>query len=309
MIIRKKRIRAVERHFGFLSPGTRVVLGVTVARLSSGQLKSAGFEGELTVGSSVLPPATAGPVSLRNAEGHNIVHDDEPMETAYRQVEWSWLEFNGPYDRVEKSKIVDVPYERYPRTFVPPPGVELTVSKSTDGTTLLVTTAIDFEPGSFDRLLHTANLLLELFGACEVFTDDLDSIVQTPLRTLNWEVLPPGEHPWEKLRERVEPIISNRPQKSQVVIRHRLETIGRHQPAFVAVGRAGFRGYLIFGFPTRNLFVLESTLRDNATYVFAEGWKDLSRRTKAEILSGNLQKERIIHREGWGDRVDGLLAS
>ena len=43
------------------------------------------------------------------------------------------------------------------------------------------------------------------------------------------------------------------------------------------------------------------------TYVFDRDWEDLSRKTKAEILQGNLQKDRLIHRTTWDRQVDALM--
>lgn len=88
----------------------------------------------------------------------------------------------------------------------------------------------------------------------------------------------------------------------------RIETINIYGPEFVAVGHAGFSGYLVFGFPAHALYVLESTQVNNATYIFAEDWEDLSKKTKAEILNHDLQEDRIIHRKGWFSRMRDLLA-
>lgn len=310
MTIRKSRIRSVDANFGFLAQGAALVLAVRVEDLAPEQVELVGFDQEnLEVGTAVLPPAALGPVSRRNAEGHEVINKDQPKETAYRQKPWTWHEWHGPYERVEKSKIVDVPYERYPRSFVPPQGVELTVSEDGQGRLLLSTPKMHHTPQSPEELLHVANLLLEAFGFFEVLTADLGSVSKAPVRRLNWEVLPTGEHPWARLKKRLEPILKDRPEESQVVIEHRLKAIEAKGPAFVAVGRAGFRGYLIFGFPEKELFVLESTLRDNATYVLEENWEEISTLSKAEILSDALHHSRIIHRGGWHGRVDVLLAS
>jgi hypothetical protein len=92
------------------------------------------------------------------------------------------------------------------------------------------------------------------------------------------------------------------------IIEHRLEAINSYGPTFYAIGQAGFRGYIVFGFSDRDIFFLESMYFGNATYVFEDNWETLSKMTKAEILNHNLQKDRIIHREGWENRVDKLLS-
>lgn len=82
-----------------------------------------GFSSELKPGETVLPSPKMVPVSRRNAEGSYIIHKDQPMETAYRTVEWTWKQWAGRGETVEVSDFVDVPYKRYPRTFVPPYGI------------------------------------------------------------------------------------------------------------------------------------------------------------------------------------------
>ena len=127
------------------------------------------------------------------------------------------------------------------------------------------------------------------------------------MRRLNWEILPPGRYPWEQLKERVNPVIKQAKEGNQKVILNRFETINSFAPEFYAIGRGGFRGYLIFGFPKQNIYILESIFTYNATYVFEEKWEALSQMTKAQILNENLQKERIIHQKGWHARIRQLV--
>lgn len=69
----------------------------------------------------------------------------------------------------------------------------------------------------------------------------------------------------------------------------------------------GFSRYVVFGFPQKNLYVVESMVYGNATYMFARDWESLSRMTKAEILEGGLHEQRLVHRLGWEDEVRRLL--
>ncbi len=82
-----------------------------------------------------------------------------------------------------------------------------------------------------------------------------------------------------------------------------------NEPEFVAIGRAGFSGYVVFGFPSKSLYILESTKTNNATYVLEDDWEYLSGLTKAEILNNRLHKERILHRENWFTEIARVLAS
>jgi hypothetical protein len=309
MIIIGKRIRSLERHLAAVKQGTTLVFAKGVDSRDADLLGEIGFSKQMEEGETVLPSPRFGPISRFNADGKERVHRDRPMETAHRQAEWTWQEWNGPYDTVERSKIVDIPYQRYPRTVIPPPSVELAIRKR-QGISFIVTPPIEFSEKNKDTVLHYINLMLELFGVTEVLMEDLqDLITQVPVKSLNWKVLPPGEWPWKRIKPEVEKILDTASKGNRPVIEHRLETVSQYGAEFVAIGRAGFRGYIIFAFPKRTLYVLESAYTGNATYVFSEDWERLSKLTKAEILQGNLQEDRIIHRQGWENRLRSLLDS
>jgi hypothetical protein len=308
MVITGKRIRNLDKHFRSIPKRKHVVIALSDLTRFARRLYRIGFSSNLTIGETVLPPADFGPISKFNAEGTYQVHRNRPMETCYRLVEWHWQEWNGRYDRVDRSKIVEVPYKRYPRTFISPEGIELTVAKATTQDMVLVTPPIEFNTANTTHLLHRINLFLEIFGECSILTKKLQHLYRAPLRRLNWHVLPPGKMPWRQLESRVKPIIDKVPKGKREVIRNQLETINKHQPDFVAIGRAGFRGYIIFGFPKRNIYVLESIYHGNATYVFKNDWERLSQMTKAEILNQNLQEDRMIHRLSWYEKIKKLLS-
>lgn len=307
MIIQKSRIRSLNANLPGVTEGERVALGVDVSPDHPTHLPDLGFSEPLKAGETVLPPAS-GPVSRRNAEGDEIVHRDQPQETAFRQVEWRWEEFRGRYGREERSRIVDVPYKRYPRTFVPPASLELRLVDHRDrGWLVVIDATFEVDRSEPGPLVHAINLLLELFGECEVFTEQLESLQATQVRRVNWDILPRGRHPWADVEARVRDVLGEKGDRERVAYEHRWERINTYGPEFVAVGRAGFRGYLVFGFPESDLYVLESAYYGNATYVLGEDWEQLSQRTKAELLDADLHRGRIIHREGWDREIHELL--
>jgi hypothetical protein len=309
MIIRKRRIRKVEKYLGFITPGSRIALGLSEINRLVDKLHLCGFSQALEIGETVLPNASLGPVSQFNAEGKYIKHKDQPMETAYRMVEWHWKEFRGRHDTEDMTDWRNVSYPRYPRTYVSAPSVELQIASNAQGSSMLIADPVEYNEDNFDTIRHTVNLFLEIFGECQIFGDDLEQIIHSPLIRLNWKILPPGRYPWERLEEHVRPLIEQARQGNQVIIEDRFKTINGYNPDFHAVGQAGFYGYVVFGFPAKGIFVFESIFTRNATYVFDENWEDLSKMTKAEILSEQLQRDRIIHLRGWHDRILTLLSS
>ncbi len=307
MIITGKRKRKLDKRLGFLIEGKKVNIGVPVSEDNRERIKKIGFTESLNEGETVLPRPIFGSISRFNAEGKYLIHKDQPMEKAYRQREWSWEQLAGYHETETKSKIVDVPYKRYPRTFIPPISVELSVVINKGNKKYVVAPEQILDLSNSEKPLHIINIFLEIFGYCEILTADLEDYVLKNVRRLNWEVLPPGKWPWNKIKDKVLPIIQQTNEQKQAVVIHRLKTITKIEPDFSAIGRAGFRGYIIFGFTKKNIYTLESIFTGNATYVFGEKWKFLSQLTKAEILDKSLQKDRIVHRKKWDKHINNLL--
>lgn len=307
MIIAGKRKRKLDKKFLSLVEGTKIILGLAINGEIKNVLLEIGFTEFLSEGETVLPASNFGPICRFNSEGKFVIHKDQPMETAYRQIEWTWEQWAGYHNTETQTKIVDVPYKRYPRTLVPPPSIELSIIQNKDGNKYVVASEQELNFKNPDSLIHTINIFLEIFGYCEILSENLEGYAIKNLRRLNWEVLPPGKWPWKKIEKEVSPIVQKTTQQNQIVIKYRLKIITSYIPGFVAIGHAGFYGYLIFGFPKKNLYALESIYTGNATYIFEEEWEDLSKLTKAEILQGKLQKDRIIHREKWERHINNLL--
>ena len=119
MIIKKTRIRNLRPHLSILKDGAKFYIGIQISPDLGALTSKIGFTPDLKNGETVLPASLFGPISRFNSNGKRIALKNEPMETAYRQVEWHWKDWGG-YDH---WKIVDVPYKRYPGKFLKPPSV------------------------------------------------------------------------------------------------------------------------------------------------------------------------------------------
>jgi hypothetical protein len=305
MIIKQTRIRNLDRHLAGISPGDTLVFALRDLPLHHPRIEQAGFHIPLTSGDAVLPRAR-GPISRFNAEGKYIIHRDRPKETVYHQRELHWVEWHGQ-ERIEQTGIKDIPYERYPRTFVPPPSVEFKIATTTSGDLILVSAQQAYSEVTAAACMHTINLLLEYFGECHVLNTDLQSIINVPVIKLNWHILPEGVRPWESLEPLLKGVIPGFESNKNKVFRNNLAFINSFKPTFAAVGRAGFSGYVVFGFPSKNIYVCESVFINNATYIFDANWEVLSQMTKAEILNQSWQKGRIIHTPEWHSKMRTLL--
>lgn len=306
MRIEQTRVVNPRRYLTGFDEGNLVRVCVPLAEVAQKRLEEIGLPENAPLGTRVLP-ARLGPISVFNAEGRYEPQTDQPMETAYRQTEWHWTEWHG-HRRVRQSGIFDVPYKRYPRIFTPPPSVEVQLQKGATGDALLVTDPMTVSNDSPADIKHAINLFLELFGCCYLYGETLAPPAEAAVRRVNWEILPPGEYPWTRVRARLREIIDQQPPGNRPVIWSRIEAVaalpGRE---FVAIGRGGFRGYVIFAFPQQGYYICENIEYGNATYAFGEDWERLSQLTKKEILDGNLHEHRLVHRQGWALRLNDLF--
>lgn len=305
-----RKTRNIAKYLGHLKPSERFLLGLRVDGSIETRLNELGFAIPFVPGHRLLPGAAYGPASRRNAEGFDIIHKDQPMETKFRQVEWRWTQFRGRYDTEEVSKIVDVPYLRYPRTHVPAYSVELEIKMRSDGALFVTTDAFLNEPDNLVVATNTANMLRETLGGFEVLDEKLAGWVSAPVRRMNWQVLPAGKNPWDAAKPVLERLVERAPAGNQSVLWARLLAVGEKRPDFVAVGTGGFDGYSIFGFEAKKLCVLESPKVNNATYILPlESWETLSQMTKAEILDARAHKGRLIHTRSWFNALSDVLCA
>jgi hypothetical protein len=306
MRIQKKRVRNLQVNLPGINVGEELNIVVPIKEIEKSHLQRIGFHERPKTGQRILP-SVIGSVSRLNAKGSFIRHRDQPMETCYRQHQWHYTQFHGP-DKVDVEEIVDVPYKRYPRTLIDPPSIELEIIVLENGNQAVsIVGLVAFYEDNFANLQHAINLMLELFGFCDVVDKSFVSLGLSPVISLNWKVLPPGEMPWKDLEPHLKKVINFQKKGSRPVLSYRFNIINQYNPKFVAVGHGGFTGYVIFGFPDICCYLLECNRYGNATYVFEDNWGILSQLTKAEILNNNFHKTRIIHLPHWDALIRKLL--
>jgi hypothetical protein len=301
MKIIKRRIRNAESYLATIRNGENFHIAFTDINAQLQRVNQIGFTTNLTEGEAILPEGI-GPISRFNANGKFNIRRDLEKEPFYIERVWTWTDWGGN----THSRIVSIRRLRYPRELITPPSEELLID-SYNVNKIIVSRQLTKTPENFEDIKHIMNLFLEYFGEFDLIREDYQPFVAENITRLNWKIFPQGEYPWERVRvvanERIQrQSIGNRP-----IIENHLEKISAFIPNFVAVGQGGFSDYVVFGFPDRNLYIFESVRPGNATYIFNNNWVDLSRLTKGEILSNNLQQERILHTPTWEQRINQVL--
>jgi hypothetical protein len=305
MRLKQRRILDAEPYLAGLPKGEAFKI---IAYPPEGHsLKRAGFGDSRTLGETVLP-SVVGSVSRFNAEGGWQVHRDRPKERRYMST-WlaQWTEWAGRGRTRQVEELRDVYRSCYPRTFIEPPGLELTYLNRAGAPLVALSATFLNDPGSRGQIRHAINLMLELFGSCELVRDDLSSYAPPGVKRINWRMLPPGAHPWPTLRNHLDQTLRGTSPLTRQMILERQEFLVSLNPAETYVGLGGFADYIAYTFPDRGVVVLESVKHGNALYAFGDNWRRVSQLTKAQVLNGNVHLARIIHANGWKRRLVSFL--
>ena len=287
--------------------GKDFLLGVKLSVLEDKQIEKIADKLSWEDGDSFLPNKI-GRFSKRNADGTEIIRKDLPKEKVTRSFWTTRSQFDGRDSRTTVSDFVTRTYERYPRKTIPAQNIPTLCIENNKKLYFF----IKIYPTDSDELfIHKVNLALEVFGSeLDIHIPAKDGFVALPvkMRFVNWIILPKGTklEMEEAIRQSLSPKLkpSIRP-----VIEKRMSEIHNFGPDEVVLGFGGYKGYVVYNFPSKGISVLESDNPNNATYVFEHSkWKDLSKLSKTEILANHLFKERIIHDQSWKVQVNKLLA-
>ena len=286
----------MENNLNFLQEGQTFFLAST-NQTPAASMNRVGFTEALNIGETILP-SIVGRASRFNAEGGYTLLRNLPKETYYQERVWEWEDWGGNHH----SKIVYIPHQRFQRQPIPAPAEELTLVEIA-GRPISVTKMLTYSPENHSEIKHLLNLMLELYGECEVLQNDLAAILPRDVRRLNWDVLPPGEYPFERVMARMTDMLANQSVNKRTIYLDRVTKLSALGAQLIAYGRAGFSGYLVFQSPIPGVFLLESLHYGNATYVVRNDWEAITSLSKAEILDGNHHEDRIVHGAEWQNQI------
>lgn len=297
MIINKKRIYNVNEYTALFEVGSLIHVVCGASEIGHSRLRSVGFTAALAVGETILPKSV-GPVSRFNAYGKEFVHNNQPKES--RSFSRWMTDWHGGYH------IADYFLDCYPRTFIEAPAIEMSIVEI-DGEKYVTSEGIQNATGNQELLRNTINLFLELFGQCELLDENMGSAVcDIPVKRVNWQILPEGECPWQKLALLAggSGDLNNLKGVSE---KYRIETVLKFKPDMLVYGTGGFSGYMVFVFKNKNLVVMENIRYGNATYIFEGDWEAVSQLSKGEIIQQKLMKDRLQHGKSWRREIEKII--
>ena len=297
MFINQKRVGNIHNYLGQFSNGDEIRIILNNPNQFLDKLKAIGFN-TINIGEVILPKPI-GPVSNYNANGKYDLLRNLPKEAYYQDIDMNWLAFG----KHPVSKTITYTRYKYQKKLISSPSEELAVILDKDDNEIISSSLIKYDNSNNEKIKHIINLFLELFGECHIVDKDLISRVITPIKKLNWNILPRGKMPWDTLKAHLSTNTNINSLSNPNEIYKRINYINSFEPDFIVTGNGGFNDYIVLGFVAKNLYVLENNKPQNATYIFEDNWANITKLSKAQILEETLQKDRLIHHANWKQNI------
>jgi len=285
-----------------------------VLDIKEGLLKSLNInlkDNKLFLPNDFIVPLSVGRFSKQNRDGLIIKRRNLPMETIYYTQDRTITDWHGGKHDVT----FDMPYRRYPREKISAQKIKIRsylINKSNNNFDLGFVFDKVITKGSRkwkDDLLFLINLSLELFDEFDLIDTKTGNSLIKIIRT-NWQILPPGEYPFERIKKQIKKEIEKSKISSDRFDLKRLDFCESLFPDFRAIGTNEFRGYVIFGFKEKRIYILDNSRIGNAIYIFSGQWQNFSKKTKKELInmmSNSQHIKRVVHNGDWQQKVKGLL--
>lgn len=293
----KKYIRSLTNNFPHLIEGNYYYFGVPLTTKNIKIANQLGFSKEFNVGETIYPSSDYGKFSKFNVEGKKVINKTKGKEIYEYPIEWSWTECHGP-NKIERAEIRYRSVERWHRDFIEAPELYLTIFLDSSGQKFILGEIFEYIRANELLMLHNVNLLLEIFGECDLFDQNCNLAIPAVRTYLNFEILPEGENPFSS--ERIKDIR----QHAKLTATQRCFLQQRSDffntvplPTTTYEGIKGLAGYYILEYKHKELLVVENLFYGNATYIFNNNieiskFKGL---TKKQIIDSNLAIDRVIH--------------
>lgn len=295
MFINRKCIRNPRRYLYALHAGDKFYVAAKLSDEDAHRLQRYGIRQD----ASARIPTPHRSATRLNADGKWILLRDLPKKIrqfvhAYHLVDWHGQDHYGTCIQERWC---------YQRELVPPAELAFIIEDDVLYSPLLANSEDDME-----HIKLAMNVILEMVGHCEIWTADKAPALP-PVRQVEvpWEILRAGTRERSDWEEYVQKTVERKPKAQQVEICCRHEHLMEMGPEFCVLGAQNFFGYVVYGFPTLNLYIFESNGINNATYAFRGDWEAASMLTKMEVLSGGLQEARIYHTEQWHENIGRLF--
>lgn len=280
---------------------------IPIADIARGLYKHVGLTSANSVpaaGAPILPPANSGKWSTRNREGWQ--HPKHDLPKIWKTYSWDTPNFgDSTYGWHTTSRTREVYQVESHEPRAQKIATEILSSRGDGSTDFLVKFSIDAlfdkESESFERELFWAvNILQENTGVAGVYASNAARDDYLATLTVDWQFFPPGTA--DEVVALFRKIRKANGGKTNGVMEQRLKLFAALKPRRYIEGTQKFAAYIGAQFAD-DLVVFENVHYGNALYVLYDSWRDISKRSRIDLLKGTSESfDRFVHTDGWEER-------
>lgn len=254
--------------------------------------------------SAIIPSARMGIYSERNINGWEVIRKDLPK--IEKTFNWETPNFGDAATYGTHTHYME--REVYQRDYYEGRQLRIAFEELRRGhqgeiyVKFSVDQLLDRQHPSFsDDLFFYLNLLQENTGDGSVYPSTATWQDFLSTRSLDWEIFPPGS---------AEQLIASLPKNKTSpgsparidVARERLALFTELGPRAYLKGTGGMASYVGAQYAD-DLVVFENLSYGNALYVLYDGWEEVSKRSRFDLLRSKTRNfDRFVHTEGWEER-------
>lgn len=262
-------------------------------------------DGQVRTGEPVLPSSDFGKWSARNREGWERKRRDLPK--IVKTYTWETPNFGdasayGTHTSSVDREVYQVEFDE-PRLHK----IRTEILQASEGAASHVLVKfsldglIDREDENFEKeLLWAVNILQENTGVTGVYPSDASEDDYLATTALDWEVFPPGTA--DEIIRIFRKKRKGKPDRFDNLMEDRLRVFASLKPMEYLRGTAKLSSYVGAKF-FDDLVVFENVQYGNALYVLYDDWRDISKRSRIDLLRGTSERfDRFVHSDGWEER-------
>jgi hypothetical protein len=275
----------------------KVITRLSEKDISDGKCQNIGIsmdkKGNVSFSEQVLP-AVVGRYTKQNVTEKEIIRRDLPM------ISYD-ISFEAPNFGDESKGTHEVTWtkEKYQREIEPPKELQLRIKRINEKEPIF-----EIEVGkSFTKddpdLFFAFNLLQDAVGSSDIYSVT-EKVDYTVYEQVPWELFPPEKR--DEFFVKIGELTSKHPEKKDVFDERSVFFKGLKKARFI-LGFGGTDSY--WGALLSDDFVIfEHMSYGNAIYVLYGNWKELSQKSRTELLKmGVGEYDRILHKKGWQGQV------
>ncbi|CBL92122.1 hypothetical protein GCM10025878_12900 [Leuconostoc gasicomitatum] len=235
-------------------------------------------------------PVTKNKKAYENRFGFERIVKPERKE--FRTYSWDVPNYNhNGYHEVSRTREVKV------KEYILGDEYNLSLIRHDKKDMVIITESFKNTAADYDKIKRAVNLVMSIFKGANIFKEDFQ-VLKPKVPKLKWRILPADS--WDMVENYLHHDLGYKPSRISHTKR-KLDFLNAQNPKAIYEGVEGLAGYQVFVY--EHYVVMESLIYANATYVFSKNWKELSKKSKKEVIQGDLAVERIYHNDSWLDKV------